>query len=1084
MRTSKLAAICCLSLLAAPAWTQSFLSSITGKVIDQLSAAIPNAKVVATEIRTGVARQTVSNTNGEYLVADLVPGHYIVAISAPGFKELKSSDIILTGNQAARFDGQLQIGASSESIQVSASAPTIDTIDGQVSGVQTRDELNLLPTGLRSTLTLFMLNSYNYGAVGSGFSIGGVRATDTNYTIDGTTSNSNAFGEQVGPQTEVAFESLRDVEFRISNNSAEFGKVATVLMETRSGENQIHGSAFYSQANNALNAKNFFATKRLPSVPTMHQAAASFGGPVYIPKIYNGHNKTFFYFAWEETRFPSSAFNTASVPTDAFRNGDFSSLLADGIVITDPSTGLPFEGNKIPANRISPVAQKAQSLFYREPNFGSPDDYVNNWRGYVPRSSRFDRYSARIDHMLSASDNLSARVIVRNDPFLQPRLSNDQGTTAYNQYRRNINAYLSETHIFTPQLVNEFRIGFSRDHADLNGIHNGNEILSQLGLLGATPNAKSGTPEFDFDNFDTTYETADSFWTSQATEYLDNVTFAKGRHNLKMGVSFRRNNPNQTNNMDCDFGCFGFDGSMSGFDYADFLLGIPSSSKRNFRAPTSYGRWTDAAAYLQDDFKFTPKWTLNLGLRWEGNQAASDKNDEIYAFDPVTGGLVVPNQHSLQFISPLFPSTIPIRTAAQAGYPSALVRSHWMNFGPRVGFAYLPLAGSNFVIRGGYGIYYSPLIAANVGDQLFQGGPYGSSESFYNELVNGVPTFQFPNPFGGSADLGGQNVESLLKNLRTPYVQQWNMTAEKELPGRIVVHGTYRGYRGNQLVWRRDLNTPPASTSNNLEDNYFPYQNFFHAGINENGGIQKFNAMDLSVERKFTSGLSFQSQYTLAKNQSDAGDDGERNSTEDPFNRARDMANVSYMPRHRWVSSVLYDLPFGRGQRFGANWNRVLNGVAGGWTVSGILLEQSGQFLNVQYSGVDILHNRNRGGRPDCVVGASYYPDNQSVSLFLNRAAFALPAPGTFGDCPRNAVNGPGINSVNLSVQKTVKLHERATFRLIGAAMDALNHPIFSNPNTTITSGGFGRITGVNGSRNALGASGSRAIQIGARIDF
>src|ERR1051326_4384504 len=173
---------------------------------------------------------------------------------------------MLTGNQTARFDGHLEVGAASESVQVSASAPTIDTEDGQVTGVQTRDELNLLPTGLRSTLTLFMMNSYNYAAVGSGFSIGGLRATNTNYTIDGTTSSSNAFGSQVGPQSEVAFESLRDVQFRISNNSAEFSKVATVLMETRSGENAIHGSAFYSQANNALNARSFFAATRPPSV--------------------------------------------------------------------------------------------------------------------------------------------------------------------------------------------------------------------------------------------------------------------------------------------------------------------------------------------------------------------------------------------------------------------------------------------------------------------------------------------------------------------------------------------------------------------------------------------------------------------------------------------------------------------------------------------------------------------------------------------------------------------------------------------------------------------------------------------------
>jgi hypothetical protein len=399
----------------------------------------------------------------------------------------------------------------------------------------------------------------------------------------------------------------------------------------------------------------------------------------------------------------------------------------------------------------------------------------------------------------------------------------------------------------------------------------------------------------------------------------------------------------------------------------------------------------------------------------------------------------------------------------------------------------MPVRGKSFVIRGGYGVYYSPLIGSNVGDGLFQGGPYGSSEQFFNQLTNGTPVFQFPRPFGGGAELPGQTVESLTRNLRTPYIQQWNFTVEREMRGKIVGRVSYRGFRSNQLVWAHDLNSPPASTNKSNEDTYFPYPNFFKAYINENGGIQKFNGMDLSVERKFTSGLTFQSQYTLAKNQSDAGDDGERNRTEDPYNRARDFGNISFMPRHRWISNMLYDLPVGRGKRFGSGLHPVANGFIGDWTISAILVEQSGQFLDVQYSGVDILNNRNRSGRPNCVAGASFYPANQSINTFLNRAAFALPAAGQFGTCPRNAVNGPGINTLNFSLQKNFRLGERATLKFLGIATNTFNHPIFRNPNTTITSGGFGRITSTLASgtnRDSLGAAGSRLIQLGARIDF
>jgi carboxypeptidase family protein len=318
----------CVFWCGAAVWAQSFLSSITGTVLDPTGAAITSAKVVATETRTGVTHETVTNASGDYLVADLVPGHYSVAITAAGFKEFKSGEIVLTGNKVQRFDGRLEVGATSESIEVAASAPTINTVDAQVARVESRDELTLLPTNQRSTITLFMLNSYNYHGVGSSYSMGGLRGVDTSFTIDGTTSKSNTFGNQSGPQTEVSFESLRDVQFRVSNNSAEFGKVATVIMETRSGENQVHGSVFYSQANGTLNARSFFAARRPPPTPSQHQMAASFGGPVWIPKVYDGRNKTFFYFTWEQNRYPGQSFYSASVPTAAFQQWRFLILAA------------------------------------------------------------------------------------------------------------------------------------------------------------------------------------------------------------------------------------------------------------------------------------------------------------------------------------------------------------------------------------------------------------------------------------------------------------------------------------------------------------------------------------------------------------------------------------------------------------------------------------------------------------------------------------------------------------------------------------------------------------------------------------
>ena len=243
--------------------------------------------------------------------------------------------------------------------------------------------------------------------------------------------------------------------------------------------------------------------------------------------------------------------------------------------------------------------------------------------------------------------------------------------------------------------------------------------------------------------------------------------------------------------------------------------------------------------------------------------------------------------------------------------------------------------------------------------------------------------------------------------------------------------------------------------------------------------------MDLSVERKFTSGFTFQSQYTLGRNRSDTGNDGERATPEDPHNRARDMGNISFMPRQRWITNTYYELPFGHGKHFATNLNRIADGAVSGWSLSAILVEQTGQFLDLGYSGKDILHDRTRSGRPDCV--AAPYPVNQSIGYWLNPAAFALPGAGMWGSCERNVVTGPGMNDLNLGIQKSFHLTEKAVLQFKGTATNAFNHPIFSSPNTTITSGGFGQITGVLGqtsNRASLGAAGYRITQIGARVDF
>jgi Carboxypeptidase regulatory-like domain len=1087
----------CAIVMATALLAQSFLGSITGSVTDKTGALVPNAQVVATETSTALQRAAVTNPNGSYLFSDLPPGSYLITISAAGFKNLRSSEIVLTAQQTQRFDARLEIGASTERVDVQAVSSTLNTENAEIDGILATKELLNLPANERSTFSFLDLNSFNVqGGDGSSYSIGGLRGEYTNFTIDGVTSNSGLYGGQSGPQTEESFEAVSEVKLMASNNSAEFTNVATVIVSSRSGTNQFHGTAFYDQENNALDARSFFSTTK-PWGPIRHEFGASAGGPIVLPKIYNGHNKTFFHFTWEQQSYPGVYSSTANVPTAAMRQGDFSSLLSQGIVVTDPTTGNPFSGNQIPSTRLSQVALKTQSLLFLPANTGPADNYTNNWVGLFPSSSRNNRYVTRLDHIVSEHDTLSGRISIRNLPEPQDQGGPFPGND-YSQTRRTWNGYISETHIFTPSLLNEFRLGYSRDAIRSVSFHSGSQVVQEIGLQGVNTNTTlSGIPSFNFGNFSSLTEATNGLRTSQTKELLDNVTLATSRHNIKAGILIRDNTPNQDSSPSngTDFGSFNFTGFASGFDYADFLLGIPQQSSLSYRAPNAYLHYIATGLFVQDDFRVTPKLTLNFGLRWEYNQPPVDQNNLRFSFNPLNGNIVVPTAAQLSKVSPYFPANIPIETASQAGFPSrSLLRANWHDFAPRFSFAYRPFSEGTFVVRGGYGIFYAPLISVPV--QGFIGGPFASTVNYTNALTNGVAAFAFPDPFGGSSSLPSESISPQSPNLRTPYVQQWNLTLERQLPGKIVTRASYRGFRTVEIPYQRDLNMPPAS-SNPPNQNLFYYPNFYQINYVEDGGIQKMNALDLAIERKLTNGVTFQSQYTWAKNLSDAGDDYEVNTaglnTLDPYNRSLDMGNVSYNPRHRWVTSGLYELPFGRGKRFASNVGPGLNRLAGGWQLTSIFAVPTGQFLTPVDSSIDPTNNRsiNTGQvRPDCLSNPNL--PNPTPTNWFNLAAFAVPANGSYGTCGRGIITGPGIVNLDIGILKDIQISERAKIQIRATATDALNHPLFSVPGGNFpyvevldsTNGNaVGSVLGHLANRGSFGA-GNRIIEVGARFEF
>ncbi len=1063
-------------LLTGLAIGQTYLGSIAGTVTDPNGAVVPEAQVTLLNEGTGIKNTASTNPEGNYSFGYLSVGTYTLTIVKSGFKEVHSSSLTLTTQQNLRFNATLEVGDVSQTIEVTGAPPSLNTENAQLGDVRPREDLLNLPINNRSAINYFFLTSSNYQGDGSSYSLGGLRGINTNFTIDGTTSNSALFGAQVGPMVEASLESVKEMKVLSSNNSAEYPGVGTIVISSRSGENQLHGSAFFITSNNAFNARQANSDSKAHG-PTQHNFGGSVGGPIVIPKVYNGTNRTFFYFTWEQQKFPGGDFYLANVPTAKMRNGDFSEVLPD-TVIKDPTTGQAFPGNIIPKDRISPVALGFQDFGFLNANYGPPNQFSGNWQGFFPSAEYNNRFTVRVDHQLTSKDNLSTRVNLRLLPLPNQADGDIPLIFQRTQERQVRNLQVSETHMFSPSLLNEFRFGYSRDYSTLGGVHNGASVVQQVGLQGIDLSDKGqlhGVPYVGFNNFSNMTEYPSYFWMAETFEALDNVNIVRGKHNFKTGVLMRRNRGNISAQPQSDFGVLNFDGFATGFDYADFLLGLPISTSRIERSQPRYNRYNEYGFFFQDDFQVSPKLTLNLGMRYEYFSPPVDKYDMRFTFDLNSSNLVLASDQSKRLVNPAFPTNIPIVTAEQAGFPTrSLLDGDHNNLGPRFGFAYRPFSGTGTVIRGGYGLFYSRL-AWTVMDN-FSGGPFQSQEDFQNEIVNGVPKMQFPNPFpSGIGTTPTQSITPVSRALRTPYTQQWNLTIEHELGHSIVARATYRGFKTTQIPYVGDLNQPFPST-NPANKDLFRFPLFYNVNYTQDGGIQKLNGLDLALERKYSKGLTFQAGYTLAKNLTDVGDDDESASIENAYDRRSEMANVYWMPRQRFVGSALYEIPFGRGTGL---WKQAF----GNWQVSGVAVFQTGQFRTPSFGGSDPSNTRVEGGRPDQISNPSVSsPTNQQ---WFNPAAFVVPPIGGFGNSARGVIVGPGLNNIDFGAFKYFRLGEKAKLQLRMTATNFFNHPNWGNPNTNITSSNVGKITALQGSgrRDTL-SSASRNIQLGIRIDF
>ena len=1109
--------IASLLLLTGVLWAQSTQGSITVAVTDQQGAIMPGAKVTLSEVEKNLPRADVTGPDGSYVFTNVPPGTYIVTVSATGFKEVRSSALTVTAAQNQRFDARLQLGTTSVSLEVTATPTTMNTESAEIATLQTGQEVLAAPTQ-RAVMQMAGLTPSTVFD-GSTIMIGGNRNNFLNLTIDGIQTMQNAFGGQSGNLTnDQSYESIAEVKVMESNNSAEFPGVATLLTTTKSGTNHLHGSGFYTTDNSALNAGPLTkGSERSQGIvgPQLQWWGGSVSGPVILPKIYNGKNKTFFLVTEEHRTFPLAAGNTVTegttLPTAAFDSGNFAALLDPingSIQLKNPLTGQPIPDNNL-ANaglQVNPVSSKFAAKYYPAPNYtgtsANPNNYLNNYLNTTISPEHIDRMDVKIDQYIGNKDVLSGRFTRQTDPWLRSWNSPVPGYD-FLQVRNSTNDFLSETHTFTPTLVNEFRLGFERDASYRTPKQDGNSILQATGLsLGGitVPAGTPGVPDMEISGgFFDLYPNPLSSNISQQYELLDNMSWTKGRHAIKTGVLVRYGDP-VINNQNNQFGEFDFNGQYTGFAYADFMLGYPSTVKLKGPALPRYNRKTDTGLYVNDAWSVSPKLTVTLGLRWEYFMPSVDNNDRRVNWDPATQAVVVPSQSTLQFTS--IPQDIPVEIAP-AGFPGrSLMYGNWNNFGPRVGLAYR--LNDRTVLRGGYGVYYGELI--NAYQDNFGPGNQDVFSTTSLRLYNTtpIPTLQFPNPFGSAAlGLGvcaheadcGDSIVGTNPHLKTPMIQQWNFTVERDLGHSLAARVSYRGSMSTQIPVVYNLNLPQASTSNLTNVYTYPLWTGGNINYETDGAIDKSNAIDLALNRKFAQGVQFQLAYTYTKSMTDSSaSDGESGTASDPYDRHYDWGNNTLIPRQRFVPTVLWEVPYGKGKTWGGNASRAMSAALGGWEFSVLTVIQSGRYFSPSYDGTSWLQVRNSNAtRPNC-TGSDPYTGNsnwywENNALYLNPAAFSVPTPGTYGNCPANSLVGPGAWTVNLGLHKSFNLTERVKLKFEGNSMNLFNHANKGLPNYDL-SAGLGQITNTTGKENGLlvptvtSNNGERHIWVGARIEF
>jgi len=1054
------------ALTAIVAFAQVETARITGTITDSSGAVIPGAKITFTHVATNTSFTMESDAVGRYISPPLKLGEYQVTVEAAGFKREVRSGIVLQVNQIATLDISLELGAVTETVSVTANAPLLDTTRSTQGQVIDNRRMVDLPLNGRDYIQLALLSAGAVEPLGGrfgGFSAGGTRTTQNNYMLDGMDNNGTQIAAQAR-QAETVKPPIDAIqEFKISTNdfSAEYGRAmgAIVNVTTRSGSNELHGTVYEFLRNEKLDARNLFQAQGTKKPPfKRNQYGFSVGGPIL-------KNKLFYFGDYEATRIRESRTVNVTIPTVKIRSGDFTET---GDTIYDPftyddatKTRTPFPNNVIPASRFDPIAAKANE-WYPDPTNGN---LTQNFFANPPVVTDEDKWDARVDYNLGQSDTLYYRFSFQRrwlpgSPTLPEPAWGGGGGTDFEHNGRNMG--LVWNHIFTPTLISSTRLGWNKIFTERQSKIDYN-VASQLGLAGVNQSL-AGTPVFNITGYT---NLGISMYTpnlidSQARQLVNDTTWTKGAHTVKFGVNLEWLQSYLTNPQQ-ELGTFFFNGNYSrnpqnnkgGDGYADFLLGTSyrgdtsTSVYMNLRAP-----WTQF--YVQDKWRVTQKLTLNIGLRYELNRNWVEKDNLFSMYDIDT------DPNNPQWVLP---------KSGGGRFDRALIEDD-AKLVPRFGFAYRLFKGT--VLRGGYGMYAANYVPTGGGQYLETNPPFHMKVRMSTDSRHVTLRLRDGMPAGILTPEKARSLSfsTFERHPTMPLSQQWNFNIQQQFGQDWMWEIGYYGTKANHLVHRWDGNyalPAPGNIDNNRRytSAVWPGTNIVVGPLGSFNshlfnGNSLFHSLQTKLEKRFSNGFTVLTSYIWSKTIGDVNGFASTGNTpnsgmQNPLDWRAERSLADQHLAHRFVTSYIYELPFGQNKKWGSGWNSVLKGVLGGWAVGGITTLRSGQPAGLSVKGNPA--NSSTANRPNVVGDWHLSRSERTLDRWFNTDAFVPNNKYEYGNAGRNIIIRPGRVNFDMAAYKRFQILERLAAQFRFEMFNAFNTPPIGSPNLQVGNKSFGKIT-------------------------